>query len=203
MASKGQWWIFELCDTSTTSKASKAKWWNFELLAESLFWYPKYDHCCICYTISTQQNTQSFCLPRHHLNTVHLTRWIKKLNCSTTAGSTALLSLAIRSCNPINPQLKYKLQNCYESRVFCEHPWFTGCDENRCLEMISWWCWLWPGGLRSHMGLWSVSTLVPPDTDHCDTGLLHMMKCGWTLDNNTITTIDQHLTSHWPHLRLD
>ena len=33
-------WKFELCDTSTTSKASKAKWY-FELLAESLVWHPK------------------------------------------------------------------------------------------------------------------------------------------------------------------
>ena len=35
--SKGQWWKFELCDTSVTSKA---KWWNFKLLAELLIWYP-------------------------------------------------------------------------------------------------------------------------------------------------------------------
>ena len=37
---KGQWWKFELCDTSATSKESKAKWWNFEPLAELLVWYP-------------------------------------------------------------------------------------------------------------------------------------------------------------------
>ena len=37
----GQWWRFELCDNSATSKASKNMWWNFELLAESLVWYPK------------------------------------------------------------------------------------------------------------------------------------------------------------------
>ena len=31
--SKGQWWKFELCDTSATSKASKTKLWNFKLLS--------------------------------------------------------------------------------------------------------------------------------------------------------------------------
>ena len=25
--------------------ASKGQWWKFELLVESLLWYPKYDHC--------------------------------------------------------------------------------------------------------------------------------------------------------------
>ena len=34
---KGQWWKFELHDTSATSKAN---WWHFELLTESLVWYP-------------------------------------------------------------------------------------------------------------------------------------------------------------------
>ena len=29
------------CNTSATSMASKGQWWKFELLAESLVWYPK------------------------------------------------------------------------------------------------------------------------------------------------------------------
>ena len=148
---QGQWWKFELCDTSVTSKASKAKWWQFELcdtsatskakwwnfkqLAESLVWYPGKIIGLNSYQLLASQTGNSGIGPHHAWVTpTHTTFQSNSFlwkTCLIKEGSLILIEVAEKNMFLKTKDKTFTASTLYESCVLLHfvsivcHNWYS------------------------------------------------------------------------------